>query len=661
MVKITFYPYINKVKKIALLTLIFLFVLSGKSQATHIVGGEFELIHVSGFTYQLNLIIYFDDVNGNPAAEDPSALPFIFRKSDNAFMDSVRLINRGSSFVTYTNPECAIGDLVTRRIVYSNNITLAPDRYNDPEGYYIVWERCCRNNTIDNVVLIADNTVGQTFYLEFPPVVDERENAFINTSPILFPPLSDFACVGQQYFADFAGTDPDGDSIVYSMATPLNSSSIVALPIPTPNNPDLESRPRVPWIEGINVNNMVPGIPSLRISREGLLTVTPTLPGLYVFAVKVDEFRAGVKIGEVRRDFQMLVLDCPPPGVQPGLTVRVPGNEGFNNEVDTLKFAVTDDKCFNLLVTDRDGGETIVMNAIPVNFSENINNIFTNDRGQIINGNDTLNIQVCLPDCPLKENEPFIIDFVATDNTCPLPLMDTLRLVIEVQSPENNDPGLAASDPEFAGFDDLIETTQFAGNLFKITLSGEDVDGDLLTLDMLPVGVNVENFDISFNNISSEPGKIVSVLEWDLNCEDFNFEDTIQDNSFTFQFLLDDINECSSGQPDTLTLNLTVEDVPNTHKVFQPPNVFTPNDDGINDYFELCEGEDCDPRFVLPKDNCTARFIGINVYNRWGRLVFSDTRRNFRWDGENAPPGIYYYYLSFTNGLEYNGTLTILQ
>lgn len=32
--------------------------------ASHIVGGEFELIHISGNQYRLNLIIYFDQKNG---------------------------------------------------------------------------------------------------------------------------------------------------------------------------------------------------------------------------------------------------------------------------------------------------------------------------------------------------------------------------------------------------------------------------------------------------------------------------------------------------------------------------------------------------------------------------------------------------------------------
>jgi hypothetical protein len=159
--------------------------------STHIVGGEFELVHLQQYQYRLNLILYFDQVFGNPGAEDQVVTPFIFRKSDNAFMGAVTLNQNNSSFVPYTQPNCAIGDLVTRRIIYTVVINLPPELFGDPEGYYVAWERCCRNNFVSNINYFGQvNTVGQTFYLEFPPVVRDGEQ-FIDSTPILFPPLRD--------------------------------------------------------------------------------------------------------------------------------------------------------------------------------------------------------------------------------------------------------------------------------------------------------------------------------------------------------------------------------------------------------------------------------------------------------------------------------------
>ena len=60
-------------------------------QASHIVGGEFELIHKENFIYTVRLIVYFDVNHGNPGARDTVVTATIYRKSDNRFMMFVRL------------------------------------------------------------------------------------------------------------------------------------------------------------------------------------------------------------------------------------------------------------------------------------------------------------------------------------------------------------------------------------------------------------------------------------------------------------------------------------------------------------------------------------------------------------------------------------------
>ena len=67
--------------------------------ASHIVGGEFELLHISGATYRLNLIIYFDNINGAPGAKDQSVTASIFRKSTNTFISNVVLLLSDESSV----------------------------------------------------------------------------------------------------------------------------------------------------------------------------------------------------------------------------------------------------------------------------------------------------------------------------------------------------------------------------------------------------------------------------------------------------------------------------------------------------------------------------------------------------------------------------------
>ena len=247
-----------------LITLLVLFSGFHTLWGTHIVGGEFELIHVEDYRYRLNLILYFDQIYGNPGAEDTFVFPYIFRTSDNAFMDSVTLANTSSALVPYTQPNCAIGDLVTRRILYTTTLELSPTQYNDPQGYYIAWERCCRNNFVNNINYGGQiNSVGQTFFLQFPPV-EKDAMPFVNSTPVLFPPLRDYACVGKPFYTEFGGTDLDGDSLVYSLVDPLDSSTDQA-------RPQITSAPykSIPWVPGIDAENMVPGRPPLAGDRRG--------------------------------------------------------------------------------------------------------------------------------------------------------------------------------------------------------------------------------------------------------------------------------------------------------------------------------------------------------------------------------------------------------
>ena len=59
------------------------------------------------------------------------------------------------------------------------------------------------------------------------------------------------------------------------------------------------------------------------------------------------------------------------------------------------------------------------------------------------------------------------------------------------------------------------------------------------------------------------------------------------------------------------------------------PNIFTPNLDQINDYFEIRKAP-----------NST---VAIEVYNRWGTQIFQSDDYDNKWDGGGASDGIYYF------------------
>ncbi|HEX8530938.1 MAG TPA: gliding motility-associated C-terminal domain-containing protein, partial [Cytophagales bacterium] len=119
---------------------LFLFFLCiGHARATHIVGGEFELRYkgTRGMEYTLTLNLYFDEINGDPGAEDPSVQAAVFSKRTNQLMDVFVLPKISQQQVYYSNPVCTDDRLSTRQIKYASDIILSPSVYKDPDGYYV--------------------------------------------------------------------------------------------------------------------------------------------------------------------------------------------------------------------------------------------------------------------------------------------------------------------------------------------------------------------------------------------------------------------------------------------------------------------------------------------------------------------------------------------
>ncbi|GEO05617.1 hypothetical protein AAE02nite_32810 [Adhaeribacter aerolatus] len=76
------------------------------------------------------------------------------------------------------------------------------------------------------------------------------------------------------------------------------------------------------------------------------------------------------------------------------------------------------------------------------------------------------------------------------------------------------------------------------------------------------------------------------------------------------------------------------------------PNVFTPNNDGLNDTFV--------PRVTcLPTD--------LKIFNRWGKQVYEQKNYQNNWGGTGLSDGIYYYQLTSTKGQIWKGWVEIIR
>ncbi len=549
------------------LVILILFGLKVSAFASHIVGGEFELLHKDGYNYQLNLILYFDLVNGSPGALDNLVTVYIYRKSDNRFMRQVTMPLMVRENVPYSNVACSEDFLRTARLLYTVPITLPPEEYGDPSGYYVAFERCCRNYLIDNIysdIPGAGISAGQTFYMEFPPVVKNGQ-PFVNSTPRLFPPLRDYGCVDKFYYVDFSGVDDDGDSLVYSMVTPYSTFNTID-PVPNPPNPG--PYPEVQWKNGFSLSNIMQGDPDLQISKKGLLTVTPKKTGLFVFAVQCEEYRDGKKIGQMRRDFQMLVVDgCV--NNAPTILAREVGSDEVYKEGDIIDFDYTDeDKCVEFEVRDIPVSGELVENvsirAIPINFDANLEGIeidFSENvplRGE----NDVAKFTVCFPDCPYVPNQPYEIGIIAMDDACPQPELDTVVVRLNVRPPPNNRPFFENLPAVYN-----IEVNEQSGGSLDQLIIGRDVDLDALTLSVVPFNFRLEDYGMTFVQEKNEAGRTEMRFLWDYDCQTVNFKDR---SEFTIQLQLDDEDQCLISDPVRLTLRLKVNLPPNTW-----PEIFT--------------------------------------------------------------------------------------
>lgn len=409
-----------------LLTFFFLLISVGL-QATHIVGGGFSLHHESQNEYRLKLLIYFDDINGSPQAQDQFLTCYIFSKRTNTLVQSLYMpLVENSEFVPYTNPPCANTSGVRTRIMkYEAGLTLDPSVYFLPDGYYVVWERCCRNGLITNI--LSPGATGQVFYMEFPtPAIGGQP--FINNSPQFLPIKADYPCLQEPFKLAFGAVDPDGDSLVYSMTKPLrgNSTSQAANNVPPTPGP----YSTVTFLAGFDEFNAITGNPSLGINPvTGELSCRPDQTGLFVFAVKCEEYRDGRKIGEVRREMQILVKDCVPNSPP---TVRILDSKTgtFVAENDTLFIDVTNKRvCEKIIVKDPQTDQSIRFQVRTLESS--VPTSLLKDTIAFFSGLDSLVIPFCLEPCLVTpQDQAWKIQFHASDDGCSFSKSDSITIFI---------------------------------------------------------------------------------------------------------------------------------------------------------------------------------------------------------------------------------------
>ncbi|MEO5674534.1 MAG: PKD domain-containing protein [Chitinophagales bacterium] len=285
--------------KYLLLAIFFLPKISG---GYHIIGGEMYYTCTGSNNYKVTLKIYRDCSNFQAASFDDPAFITVY-DATGLPVQNLSVPFPGSTTVQpdLSNPCLEVPPgICVEQGVYEFTVNLPPSN----GGYDIVYQRCCRNSTIVNI--IAPDNTGATYTAHIP----DGSLAVCNSSPRFsnYPPI--VICSGTPLIFDHSATDPDGDQLKYSMCTPSQGATQI---IPQPNPPPPPPYIPIIWAPPYSLNNQVGGIPPMSVdSLTGLLTANPVSLGQYVVGICVTEYRNGVFLSKNVRDFQFNVTTCNP-------------------------------------------------------------------------------------------------------------------------------------------------------------------------------------------------------------------------------------------------------------------------------------------------------------------------------------------------------------
>jgi len=251
-----------------------------RAQATHVRAGDLtaERLDEAALTYKFTATIYTDDA-GVPPDE---LIEFDFGTGDSGEFPRVSFQSVGNG---------------TTKNVYTAVYT-----FPGPGEYKVGVIIRNRNSNIVNI----PNSVNVPFYIESTFLINPLLG--LNSSPELFVPPIDFAARGRIFIHNPGAFDADGDSLAYRLVLCKKSQGQPVDGYRYPDNPAFG---------GLLEDQSGPAILTLDPITGDLVWNTPGQIGQYNVAFIVEEWRNGIRIGQVNRDMQIIVRDNPnnPPDV----------------------------------------------------------------------------------------------------------------------------------------------------------------------------------------------------------------------------------------------------------------------------------------------------------------------------------------------------------
>ncbi len=278
-------------------------------QATHLMGGEMTYTYTGtngagAHLYEVHVAIYRDCSSANTNGTDfdsQAALGVYLNGALVANLTSFLDQNLIQNILPEDPNSCAElpDDLCIERGEYVFNVALDPA----VGSYVLSYQRCCRSPAIVNLEVPEDQ--GFTLTTEIPGsgLVD-----IPNSSPVFEELPQAFVCNNLPLELNNAAVDADGDSLAYHICS-IYTGALPLAPIPVP--PTGPPFNEVTWAAGFNAGAPVSSVSGLAIDvQSGLVTGTPLGLGKYAVGICVEEWRDGVLINSILRDFTLDVVSC---------------------------------------------------------------------------------------------------------------------------------------------------------------------------------------------------------------------------------------------------------------------------------------------------------------------------------------------------------------
>lgn len=614
------------------------------------VGGDITYKCLGNNVFEITITLYQDCLNGNPGsilADNPAQYAIFTGGSNPTFVRggsseyiSKEIVDPNFSNSCINNPP----NTCLQKEVFKFQETLAPSS----TGYYIVYQRCCRNAAIQN--LVNPGNIGVTYMAEIPPFTNGE---CPNNSAIFKSMPPQIICVNNPFSYDFSATDIDGDSITYELCNAYPGGSQTE-PIPTGNT--ILPPPYAPvfYLPPYTYQTPVLGNPPLSIDlHTGILSGMPTVIGRFVVTVCAKEWRNGQLINTLSRDVQFVVTNCSKAVVAdiPALADQ-PNVYAVQCKGYTVKFKNTSTGGFNY---HWDFG-------VPGATSSDFEPTYTYPDTGVYVVKLVVNQGSTCPDSItrlVKIYPSFTAGYTWQGNLCPdvpIQFLDTSIATFPPVISWNWNFG----DGSSSSLKDPVHTYPSPGGEKTVTLIAKtqlgcvDTASKIFPLSLFDVFAGNDTIIVKDTPFSLH-GSGAQFFNWQppdyLSNPNISNPVTSFPGVGLYTYVLNGSNDKGCMASDTINVRVVSEGT-----IFVP-SAFSPNGDGLNDFLE-----------VITVGYPIIKYF--DVFNRYGQLVYnSDNSNKPKWDGKYhgkvLDNGVYFWVIKLLdlNGKEVikKGDVTLLR